>query len=802
MLQKYFIAFLRNFRKDKGYSIINLLGFTVGIASFLLILLFVSHELSYDRYHVNSDRVYRLGIKAMVGNTRINQTTSSSRMFREMSERFPEIESGTKFISWGNGTVKYEDRIFAERSIIFADSTIFDLFTMPLIFGTKENALNRPNSVAISETYAVKYFGEENPIGKVLKFDSDYTDEIDFEVTAVYQDIPVNSHKHYDLLCSLVSFPDLLNSDGWTANNFVTYFLLHPETDIDALEVKMQNYAKESIGVDRYNEWASLGNFWEFFLQALPDIHLKSDLNGEFEANGNIKNVYIFSVIAFFVLIIACINFMNLATARSARRAREVGIRKVSGSSRLLLITQFLVESVILTLVSVFLALLLVRLLLPWFNDWLGLELSFELLGSGMMILLLAAGGILLGILSGLYPALFLSAYQPLKVLKSQSLPSRGGFGVRNALVTFQFAASIFLIIGTLMVNRQMQFLSGTDLGFDKENVLVITGQSAFVENFEPFRQEMEANSMVTGVTGARSLPGYSFSNIGFRSEYVDQNFTLNIYVADEKFADVLGLRMTEGRFFSSEFPSDTSGVILNETAVSALGLDDPLGKTIQTNTSDDIFYPVIGVVKDFHYESMHSEIRPMAIFHRRGQMSRPLSYIAVRYDEGMGEEVSGLAEGIWNRMVPGIPFVYSFLDDDYDSLYQNERQTSQVFAFLSILAILVACLGLLGLAAYMTQQKTRQIAVRKVFGASVRQIVSLLSLSFVRWVIISFIIACPVAWWLMTSWLRNFVYKADIVWWIFAVAGVTALAIALITISSVTFKAARMNPAESLKYE
>jgi putative ABC transport system permease protein len=568
------------------------------------------------------------------------------------------------------------------------------------------------------------------------------------------------------------------------------------------LEDKMMQYTKDHFGTDRFEEWSSQGNFWEFFLQPLTDIHLKSDLNGEFEANGDIKNVYIFSVIGFFVLIIACINFMNLSTARAARRAREVGIRKVSGSSRGLLVGQFLFESVLLTVFSVILAILLVRLVLPWFNDWLDLDLGFGLFSSWPVILLILGGGILTGIIAGIYPAFFLSSYRPVKVLKSQTLPSKGGFSVRNALVTFQFAASIFLIIGTLMVNRQMRFLRNTDLGFDKENVLVITSQPEFTEKFDSFRQEMLGSTMINDVTGTNGLPGYSFSNIGFRSQYVEQSFTLNIFVADESLDDVLGLEMAEGRFFSREFPSDTAGVVINETAARVLGFEDPIGKTLSDNVTTDRLYTIIGVVKDFNYESMHSEVRPMGIFNIRGSFTRPMSFIAVKYDDGADAEVAALAGNLWKKMLPGAPFVFSYLDDDYQNLYHNEKQTSQVFAFLALLAIIVACLGLLGLAAFITQQKTRQIAVRKVFGASEGQIVSLLSIRFIRWVVLSFIIAAPVGWWVMNSWLRNFVYKAGIAWWIFALAGIFALVIAMATISSVTLRAARMNAAEALKYE
>lgn len=802
MIKRYLTAFARNFRKDKVYSIINLLGFTVGITSFLLILLFVIHELSYDRYHANSDRIYRLCIKALIGDTRINQTFSSSRNFREMTARFPEIETGTKFLTWDYATVKYDDRIFAEKNIFFADSTIFDVFTLPLVYGTRLNALNRPNAMVISESCSRKYFGEGNPVGKVLRFELEATRTVDFDIAGVFRDIPYTSHMHYNMLGSLVSFPEYINSDGWSNNNFVTYFLLHPNTSVKILEEKMLAYTKETFGADQYEKWAAQGNYWEFFLQKLTDIHLKSDLNGEFEANGNIRNIYIFSVIGFFVLIIACINFMNLATARSARRAREVGIRKVAGSSRSLLVFQFLLESFILTLGSVLIALLLAKLLLPWFNNWLGLHLDFGLIGSGWLVLMVAGGTLLIGILAGLYPAFFLSAYRPVNVLKSQSGQLKAKVGIRNLLVIFQFTATVFLIIGTLMVRRQMQFLRNTDLGFVKEDVLVITSQPSFESHYESFRQEIMKNILVKNVTATRTLPGYPFANIGFQAENVAQSFTLNVYLSDENLDDVLGLRMAMGRFFSREFPTDTAGAVLNQTAVRVLGMKNPLGTAVFTNSEPEIKYRIIGVVEDFNYESMHSEVRPMAIFHRAGPRAWPMAYVAVKYKEGSRSEVTDLARNLWNRILPGTPFLYAYLDDEYEGLYRNDKQTAQVFAFLAILAILVACLGLLGLAAFLTQQQTRQIAIRKVFGASVRRIVNLLTYKFIRWVFLAILIACPMAWWVMTAWLRNFVYKAGLAWWIFALSGFIALAIAIITVSFVTFRAARANPAQSLKYE
>lgn len=801
MFNQLITSFFRSLRKDKGYSTINVLGFTIGMASFILIVLFVLFELSYDRFYEKSDRTYRLCIQARIGDTWIDQTYSSARNFTELRERFPEIEEGVKIVNLTDVVLKIGDRFFTEPTMAFADSTYFNVFDRQLNYGFDKTALNRPNTLAMSASGAQRFFGDKNPVGEVIEMDLPILGKAQFEVTAVYEDIPDNSHFHFDLIGSLVSFPGLINNQGWSANNFTTYFVLHPEATAEDLETKFEDYVINQFGADQYDEWTSTGNFWSFYLQPLTDIHLRSDLNGEFESNGNIRYIYIFSVIAFFVLVIAIINFVNISTARSIKRSREVGIRKIVGSSRSLLIGQFLVESVILTLFSLALAILAAKLILPWYNDWLNKELGFSLFTQAWIIPGLIVVGILIGILSGIYPALFLASFKPVRVLKAQKEAIKRGIGLRDILVIIQFAASIFLIIGTLMVNRQMQYLQNTDLGFDRDNLMVVRTPPSFAPQYDAFERELEKQSVIRDVESASGLPAYSFNNLGFRAEGVDESFTLNVFSGDFNLDQTLGLELVEGRFLNESFPTDSNAMLINESTVRTLKLEEPLKARFRLNSNNAQYLQVVGVVKDFHYESMHTEIRPLGIFHNSA-IRNGLRFALVRFEPGSTQSAIEEVQKTWNRLMPGNPFVYSFLDDDLNDLYGNERQTGQVFMMLSILAIIVASLGLLGLAGFMVRQQTRHIAVRKVFGASAVSIVLLFVMKFSRWILVAFVVAAPIAWWIMNQWLQNFQYRTTLAWWLFPLACLVAWLVAFFTIVATTSKAAQTNPAISLQYE
>jgi putative ABC transport system permease protein len=799
MLKTIFTTMLRNIRKNVVFSLINVFGFVIGIASFILIMLFVFNELSYDRNNEKADRIYRLCIRARVGETKINQTYSSARMFKEMSEKFPEIESGVKFFSLGGVFIRVGEKNFTEPTVMFADSTVFDVFTLPLEAGNPALALHRPNTIAISETAARKYFGNQDPVGKSIEMDLGRSSMTRFEVTGVYKDLPSNSHFHFNLLASLTSFPRMLADEGWTSNNYIAYFLLKPGASAKNLENKFKMYVLETVGVENYKKATASGSFWEFFLQPLTAIHLHSDLNGEFEPNGNIRYVYIFIVVAFFVLIIACINFMNLSIAKSTLRAKEVGIRKTAGSTRKNLITQFLAESVILTFISLILAIAIVQLVLPLYGTWLGRPLSLNLFSSPWIIPLFMVFGVVVGIIAGIYPAFILSSFSPVKVLKTRMIEEVNGIGIRNFLVVFQFAASIFLIIGTLIINRQLNFIQNKDVGFFKENILILRTPTTFSKVGKAFENEIKQQTGVIGLSASSSLPGFSFSNWGFGAEGMDQAFSLNLIRCDNDFGKTMGFRMAEGRFFSPDFPTDSLGIVLNETAVRVLGLKNPIGAKLFDFQPNPNRYHVIGVVRDFNYESVHTEIRPMGLVNLKGEGG---SYMAIRYEPGRSKEITMAVENTWKSLLPGIPVSYTYMENDYKNLYRNEIQTRQVFTLLAGLAIVVAILGLLGLASFMARRRTREIAIRKVSGAGVGQIIQLLTLKFVKWVMVSFLLACPVAWWVMDRWLGDFAYRVSVNGWIFLLSGAISLAMVMITVGLVTFRAASLNPAESMKYE
>jgi len=620
-----------------------------------------------------------------------------------------------------------------------------------------------------------------------------------FEVTGVFKEIPDNSHVHFNVLASLATFSELLAEQEWTANNFVTYFVLKPGASSKELETKFENYIRETIGEKRYQDFIAKGNSWEFFLQPLTSIHLHSDLNGEFEPNGNIQYVYIFIVIAFFVLIIACINFMNLSTAKSTLRAREVGIKKTAGSTRGELVRQFLMESVILTFISLVLAVILVKLVLPAYSNWLGRELSLNLFSEPRIIPGLLIFGIVIGLLAGIYPAFFMSSYNPTRVLKAQTLSESKGIGLRNVLVIIQFSASIFLIIGTLVISSQLNYIQDKDVGYSKENIIILRTPTSFAPVSQAFENEIRQQACIVGMSASSSLPGFGFNNLGFGVEGSDKGFTLNIITCDTGFANTLDFQMVEGRFFSPQYHTDSSGIILNETAVRVLGLTDPIGTKMFDGREPRNDYHVIGVVKDFNYESVHAEIRPMALVNLHSAAG---NFMTIRYMPGNDNNVAAFTKQAWDRLLPGIPFAFSYMEDDYNNLYKNEFQTKQVFTLLATLAIIVSILGLVGLASFMTQQRIREIAVRKISGARVDQIIQLLAWKFIKWVFISFIIACPIAWWVIDKWLQDFAYRVSINAWVFIISGAIAVILVVVTVGGITYRAATANPANSMKYE
>lgn len=804
MLKNYFKIAFRNLIKQKLFSFINIFGLATGITCSILIILFVNYEKSYDQFNEKADRTYRIAVSALIGNTKIDQTYSSAITFKKLLQDFPEIETGVKFLGFDERTPVYiNNKIFYESNIYAVDSTFYDVFSVPLLYGNPKTALIEPNSIVLSRSAALKYFGKTDVIGKIITFNiSDERGFVDFKVSGVSENMPANSHFHYSMLISLNSFPEMINSQEWTYNNFISYIVLKEGTSKNQFEVKLKDFTRKYMGGKKFDEWVAKGNYWKYYLQPVTDIHLNSDLNGEFEPNGSGTYVNIFSLISIFILLIACINFMNLSTARSSLRAKEVGLRKVVGSGKNRLILQFLFESILLSYLALGIALIMVEILLPYYRNFVNRPVTMSYFGNINIILLLLLFGFLVGVISGSYPAFVLSSFKPITILKNNAIQKSNRFNFRNILVVVQFAISIFLIAGTMVIYRQLQYLQNKNLGFEKEQVVVVKNPDTIKKNIQPFKQALYSYNNIVNVSGSSSLPGTQFSNIGFGAEGVDHAFTLNLCVCDYNFQKTLKLEILKGRFFSKEFPTDSSAIILNQKAVDLLGWSNPIGKKINNWSKNRGNFHVIGVVKNFHYESLHQQIRPMALFYIGGYYKQIESYISIRVKTGDLSKTIKFVESKWNEFTHGAPFEYSFLNDDFNSLYNNEKQTEQLFLIFSFLAIFIACLGLLGLASYLAELRTKEIGIRKVLGASISRIVFSMSREFVKWVVFANIVAWPIAYYFINNWLQSFAYRTNISLWIFVLSGGIALLVALTTVIFQAVKAAIANPVNSLKYE
>ena len=806
MLKNYVKIALRNLLKSKGYTFINVAGLAVGLACCLLILLFVRDELGYDRHHEKADQIYRITLEALLGEQEINGPISPAPMAQALVNDYPEIVQATRLFDFSGETfVRYEDKRFVEERFFFGDSTVFDVFTFPLLRGDPETALLEPNTVVLTESTARKYFGEDDPMGQTIRVD----EQDDYEVTGVMADVPENSHFHFDFLGSLGTLGNS-RSPMWVSNNFRTYFILAEGHHAEDLEAKfpamVEKYAgpqvEEILGITIEQFFASGGKF-AFHLQALTDIHLHSQLNYEIEPNGDITYVYAFSIIAFLILLIACINFMNLATARSAGRAKEVGVRKVLGSNRRQLTLQFLMESMLLSMIALGVALVLAVVLLPVFNTLAGKALVIDY-GDGVVLAGLIGLAVLVGLLAGSYPALFLASFRIVNVLKGKGQAGLKSSRLRSGLVVFQFVISIALMIGTAMVYRQVDYVQSKHLGFEKEHVIVLERFDALGPQQQAFKEQLLQHPNVVAVAGANTLPGRTFGDTSFFTEGAlpDQIRNIRLFFTDFDMLETLNLELIDGRFFSRDFATDSTAVILNEAAVKEFGLtvDEAVGRRLVSpgfGEEEEQYVPIIGVMKDFHFQSLHDAIRPLGLF-----IGRNLGYLAVRVRPDDIPGTLATLETQWLAFAPDQPFTYSFLDSDVDALYQEDQRQGSLFGTFALWAIVIACLGLFGLAAFTAEQRTKEIGVRKVLGASVPGIVVLLSKEFTKLVVVAFIVAAPVAYFAIDRWLQGFAFRVEISGWIFLMAGLAALGVALLTVSYQSIRAALINPVDALRYE
>jgi putative ABC transport system permease protein len=801
MLKNYVKIAFRNIKKYKIYSFINMAGLAIGMACCILIILFVQDELSFDQYHENMDRIYRLVDSFDVeGGLSRHFALSSAPFAPALKNEFPEVEDAVRLFPGRRRLVTQGEKKYYEDGLFFVDASLFNIFTLPLIQGNAQKALEAPNTVVISESTALKYFGNEDPMSQNLIINSQ-----SFLVTGVMKDMPANSHFHADMFASLKTqeqIPSVQKNyfQSWARHEFYTYLLLKEEASSGSLQNKLpgfiDKYAAEQIKT-------ILGGTLSSRLQPLKNIHLRSHLQMEIMPNGDIKYVYIFSIIALFILLIACVNFMNLAAARSANRSKEVGLRKVVGASRAQLVQQFLGESFLFTFISLLLAGIFVKIALPFFNSLTGKEIVLNDLSNSVLIGIILFILFFVGIVSGSYPAFFISRYQPANVLKRFLTARPGRPLLRKGLVILQFSISIILIISTAIVFDQLDFLRNRKLGFDKEHVVVIPiRENSIRENAESIKADLMQNLNIKSATITIGVPGGVVAGdaIQLITEEGKKTLTLRMIYSDHDYIKTMGMEIVQGRDFSKDMGTDaTQAFLINEAAVRHLQLENPLSTRFEWgHDEDEKKGKVIGVVSDFQFQSLRDDINPLVIH----IWPRNTFVFAIRIHPANIPETLAFIQGKWEKLDPAHPFEYSFLDESFDRIYRSEEKLSQIFSIFSLMAIVIAALGLFGLALFMVEQRTKEIGIRKVLGASWGGIFVLISKEFMVLVLIANLIAWPTTFLLMRRWLQNFSYQVNMEPWIFVLSGILALLIALITVSFQAVRAAIADPVRALRYE
>ena len=802
MLKNYFKIAWRNLLKNKAFSFINIMGLSVGIAVCFIIMLFVQDELSYDRFNEKADRIVRIIFQASINGGKISEPGVMPPVAKALKNDYPEVEEVTRLKMDGRPKITYQHKVFKEAEAAFVDLNFFSVFSFPFEKGDPETALIQPNTIVITEEMAIRFFGKDEAIGKTLDYNGGQ-----FKVTGVIKKMPANAHFHFDLLGSLESI-DFAKSDTWMRGMFFTYAVLKPGADYKKLEAKLPGMVEKYMGPQiakdmgmSLSQFRTKGNQLGFALQPLTSIHLHSLTSTEIEPGGDIKYVYIYGAIGIFMLLIASINFINLSTASASKRAKEVGVRKVMGSGKLDLVKQFLFESVLLTFIALFIAVLIVQLALPVFNELSGKNLQFGLSGKPLVAFL--ALGLLVGLLAGIYPAFFLSSFKPIATLKGKLSTGTRSAGLRSGLVVFQFFICVSLITGTIIVYQQMKFIQNIKLGYDKEQLLVISNSWALGKNEKSFKEQLLKDTRVTNVTVSGYKPaGYSNNNnaLAYPEGKDNQVMTALEYKIDEQYIPTLGIQMAAGRNFSPAFGTDSSAMIINEAAARAFGWgNDAIGKIIVRENSDrgrNYRFTVIGIVKDFHFKSLHETIAPLFM------VLQPESGIIVKVKT---KDIAGLLGSMkqqWASYNVEEPFSYAFMDELYNKTYSAEQKTGKILNIFAVLTILVASMGLFGLVTYTAEQRSKEIGIRKVLGASVAQVTGMLSKEFIKLVLVGCLVAFPLSWWAMHKWLQDFAYRIDINWWVFVLAGCIALLIALFTVSFKAIKAALANPVKSLRTE
>jgi len=801
MFISYLKSAFRNAIRQKTYTLINVLGLTTGIATSILISFWILDEISYEKYFNNADRIHRIDYYSY-----IPQTRSPHPMAFAMVRDFPEVENATSLtpvfgpnMSKPTFAVEYEEIRFDEKNVYAADTSFFDVFSFEFIMGDPKTAFNVPHAIIITREISEKYFGMGNPIGKMLTVNED----LEFMVTGVLENLPSNIHFHFDFLISYVLMKQLDNSEWftWADPGHYNYIVTAPDADVKELQDKIPDWILQYIDYDEEFETDLLdGNVW-FQLTPIRDIHLKSNIRWELETNGNISYVYIFLVTAILILVIACINYMNLATARFNRRSREVAIRKTAGASRRSLIYQFLLESFLLTFIAMVLSGILVELLLDSLSAFTGKEYSLYYVHTGVFLIALVLLTAVVGLISGSYPAFYLSSFSPMKMLRNKSQSRASVANIRIVLVIFQFTISIFLIISTLTIFKQLKFMNNKDLGFDKENIVVIPIKDDRVRSqIEQIKETLLLYPDVENVAAVSNIPGGRINNNPLNYDEHPETVQTSEISVGFGFIETLGLHIVEGRDFSIEFGTDSiSKFILNETAVRELELSSPINQVVIWNDDDGLVRgEVIGVIGDYHFESLHKQIAPLILMVKPSEYN----YLLVRINSrNISETLSNIALE-WQKFDDLFTFEYSLMDDQFDEQYRNENKMGTIYWMMAVLALIIASLGLYGLSTFMVEQKIQEIGLRKIHGATALGILTKLYRTYSLWVILAFVIASPLAYWGMAYWLRDFSYQITPSIWIFLLSVLSAELIAIVAVTYQSIRASKLKPVESLRYE
>jgi putative ABC transport system permease protein len=796
----------RNLLKNKTLFAINVTGLAIGIATSLIITLFVVDELSFDRYNEKADRIVRIVLRGQVNGEIIKEAVTAGPVAQALEDEFPEVEYATRLRGWGQPKIKYNNNTFRDSKVAYVDPDFFEVFTLPFLQGDATTALNEPNTIVITKDEARKYFGSADPLDKMIEF-NDSGEQ--FKITGVIENVPANSHFHFGLFASMQGLPHA-KVDDWMSSNYFTYVVLAEGTDPGEFENKLPAIIKKYMGPQveqmgmTYEKFRENGNDIGIFVQPLTDIHLYSEFDNqsELEAGGDIKSVYIFAGIAIFMLLVACINFINLSTAGATRRNKEVGVKKILGSQRIQLISQFLTESFLSTSAAVILAALLVLLALPLFNQLSGKTLEFSFLLNMQVVIALFMMVILVTLVAGSYPAFLLSSIKPLSALRNKTRSGGRSNGIRSALVVFQFIVSAGLIFSIIIVNQQMAFIQSKEIGYDRNKLIVLRESYLLGTNENAFRNQLLNDSRTESVTMSAFIPaGPTDGNMtsaypGNQHESVRRTIVYNI---DNKYIPTLGMELVAGRNFSESPASDSLNVIINETATRIFGLTNPIGQILTAHVGKNgakKSVTVIGVIKDFHFRSLHEPIAPLIM------LNNPYGGLIIKTSTQHISMLVADIESNWNAFNTGEAFSYALLDDLYNETYLAEQRIGTIMEIFGVLTIFVACLGLFGLVTFAAEQRVKEIGIRKVLGANVSQIVGMLSKNLIVPVAVSFIIAFPVGFYIMDKWLQNFAYKTEVAWWAYVLAAAITLLIAFTTMSLKTIKSALANPAESLRSE